>query len=93
MPAELQQLDWQAFSARYFPDGQRHDFGVVKAYEAYRNGSPMEEPSRPGTRPRRRGQERAVEVWEGEGGAITAAVRTNAGAALRPAQPAQVPPG
>ena len=29
-------LDWEAFSARFFPGGSRHDMPAVKAYEAYR---------------------------------------------------------
>ena len=32
-------LDWAAFSGRFFRDRRRHDFEVLKAYEAYRNGS------------------------------------------------------
>lgn len=32
-------LDWQSFSARYFPDRRRHDLDALKAYEAYRNRS------------------------------------------------------
>jgi hypothetical protein len=30
------QLDWAAFSERFFRGRGRHDFGAVKAYEAYR---------------------------------------------------------
>lgn len=30
-------LQWHAFSSRYFPGRRRHDFEVVKAYEAYRS--------------------------------------------------------
>jgi hypothetical protein len=62
-------LDWQAFCARYFPDRGRHDFEVLKAYEAYRNGSPMEErfPREAVAR-----SAEALQVWEGEGGAVRA---------------------
>ena len=62
-------LDWQAFCARYFPDRRRHDFEVLKAYEAYRNGSPMEERF-----PREAGAPsgEGLQVWEGEGGAVRA---------------------
>ncbi len=67
MPAEGKLLDWPAFAARHFPLSRRHDFGVVKAYEAYRKGLPAEERIRPGGKPRSGGQ---VEVWEGEGGAV-----------------------
>ena len=40
-------LDWAAFSGRLFPGRRRHDFEVLKAYEAYKNGSrgPREEPA------------------------------------------------
>jgi len=60
-------LDWQAFCARYFPERGRHDFEVVKAYETYLNGSPMEErfPREAGAR-----SGEALQVWEGEGGAV-----------------------
>jgi hypothetical protein len=63
------QLDWQAFCARYFPARGRHDFEVVKAYEAYRNGSPVSERF-----PREDGAPSgaALQVWEGEGGAVEA---------------------
>ena len=62
-------LDWQTFCARYFLDRGRHDFEMLKAYEAYRNGGPMEE------RFSREGVARSAEallVWEGEGGAVRA---------------------
>jgi hypothetical protein len=41
-------LDWVAFSGRLFPGRRRHDFEVLKTYEAYTNGSrePTEEPAR-----------------------------------------------
>ena len=31
-------LDWQAFSARYFPEPRRHDSEARSAYTAYRQG-------------------------------------------------------
>ena len=33
-----EKLDWDAFSARYFPGGRRHDLDAVAAYGAYRQG-------------------------------------------------------
>ena len=33
-----EKLDWDAFSARYFPGRRRHDFDAVAAYGAYRQG-------------------------------------------------------
>jgi hypothetical protein len=61
-----ERLDWQAFTARYFPQRGRHDFEVVKAYEAYRNSPPTEKPGPTA-------EAEAVQVWEGEGGAVPAA--------------------
>jgi hypothetical protein len=28
-------LDWDSFSARYFPDARRHDMAATSAYDAY----------------------------------------------------------
>jgi hypothetical protein len=33
-----EKLDWDAFSARYFPERRRHDLDAVAAYGAYRHG-------------------------------------------------------
>jgi hypothetical protein len=33
-----QELDWDAFSARYFPGRRRHDLEVLSAYAAYKDG-------------------------------------------------------
>jgi hypothetical protein len=33
-----EKLDWDAFSARYFPGLRRHDLDAVAAYGAYRQG-------------------------------------------------------
>src|SRR4029453_3811472 len=33
-------LDWEAFSATYFPGSRRHDLGAIVAYAAYKRGSP-----------------------------------------------------
>jgi len=55
-------LDWQALSSQFFPARRRHDFEVVKAYEAYVHSLPSE-----------RREELAdvdgLRVWEEEGGA------------------------
>ena len=37
-PAVAEALDWQAFSARYFPERSRHDSEARSAYAAYRLG-------------------------------------------------------
>jgi hypothetical protein len=41
-------LDWGAFSGRLFPGRRRHDFEMLKAYEASKSGSPRpaEQPAR-----------------------------------------------
>ena len=33
-----EKLDWDAFSARYFPERRRHDLDAVAAYGAYKQG-------------------------------------------------------
>lgn len=38
-------LDWQAFSARYFPERRRHDSEARSAYAAYRQGREWRTPS------------------------------------------------
>jgi hypothetical protein len=37
-PEAEEALDWQAFSARYFPERRRHDSEAVSAYTAYKQG-------------------------------------------------------
>ena len=60
-------LDWEGFSARYFPGSRRHNLKAIVAYGAYKRGSPH-------------GSEKAeiadsmiregpLESWEDEGGA------------------------
>ena len=68
-------LDWQAFSAVYFPGRRRHDLEALTAYGAYRRSRTLDE--RP---PRQATQMEEVESgaarspglqdWEDEGGAI-----------------------
>ena len=33
-------LDWESFSARYFPGSRRHDLRAIVAYAAYKRSSP-----------------------------------------------------
>lgn len=40
-------LDWQAFSARYFPERRRHDSEARSAYAAYRQGREWRTPPTP----------------------------------------------
>jgi hypothetical protein len=70
-------LDWQSFSARYFPGRRRHDLEALTAYGAYRNRS-RPRPKRAsgeGAQADRRAQAQdavlvaaAVQAWEAEGG-------------------------
>ena len=41
-----EKLDWDAFSARYFPGRGRHDLDAVAAYGAYRQGRDWQSNSR-----------------------------------------------
>lgn len=64
-------LDWQAFSAAYFPDRRRHDLEALAAYGAYRRSGPAlpsREPARIAPGAAAIG-DRAVRDWENEGGA------------------------
>jgi hypothetical protein len=54
-------LDWQTFVSRFYPGSARHDFRVLKAYDAYRKNLAAEHPNRPE-------DDEAVRVWEDEGG-------------------------
>jgi hypothetical protein len=38
-------LDWQAFSAAYFPGRRRHDFEALTAYDAYKRSRAVDERS------------------------------------------------
>jgi hypothetical protein len=66
-------LDWQAFSAAYFPERRRHDLEAVAAYGAYRrshSGAVLssDEPVRIAQGRGAIGA-RALGNWEDEGGA------------------------
>jgi len=68
-------LDWQAFSAAYFPGRRRHDLEALTAYGAYRGSRTLDEhPSRQVTRMEEAENGEAgstgLEDWEDEGGAI-----------------------
>jgi hypothetical protein len=65
-------LDWPAFVSRFYPGSARHDFRVLKAYDAYRKSLPAEQSDGSG-------DAEALGVWEEEGGAaqvVTAGPRT-----------------
>ena len=68
-------LDWQAFSAAYFPGRRRHDLEALTAYGAYRRSRTLDE--HPSSQAPRMGEAENGEVgstglqdWEDEGGAI-----------------------
>jgi hypothetical protein len=48
-----EKLDWDAFSAQYFPGRGRHDLDAVAAYGAYRQGRDWRNSGRPRTAPPR----------------------------------------
>jgi hypothetical protein len=68
-------LDWQAFSAAYFPGRRRHDLEALTAYGAYRRSRTLDErPSGQATRKEEAESGEAgsagLQDWEDEGGAI-----------------------
>jgi hypothetical protein len=56
-------LDWEAFSAMYFPGSRRHDLHAIVAYGAYRRSLVT------GKQQGRQTAAVSVEEWEDEGGA------------------------
>lgn len=66
-------LDWQSFSAAYFPGRRRHDLEALTAYAAYRRRHDLEAQSAEGLAvvEAKRGPagSTAVQDWEDEGGA------------------------
>jgi hypothetical protein len=60
-------LDWQAFTARHFPDRGRHDLEALTAYAAYRRAGTM-----PLTALAERDEPAELETWEDEGGPAAA---------------------
>ncbi len=68
-------LDWQTFSAAYFPGRRRHDLEAITAYGAYRRSRTLDEhASRQATRMEEAESGEAgstgLQDWEDEGGAI-----------------------
>jgi hypothetical protein len=66
-------LDWQTFTANYFPGRRRHDFEALTAYGDYKRPRPLDEVSSPGAdkaQGARNGgtESRALQTWEDEGG-------------------------
>lgn len=67
-------LDWQTYSAAYFPARRRHDLEALTAYGAYRRSCMLDErPSRQATRMEEAESGEAgstgLQDWEDEGGA------------------------
>ena len=68
-------LDWQTFSADYFPGRRRHDLEALTAYGAYRRSRTLDDrPSRQATQMEEAEGGAAgspgLQDWEDEGGAI-----------------------
>ncbi len=66
-------LDWQAFSAAYFPGSRRHNLKAIVAYGAYKRSRGAGE-QRPSEADRSKAdaiaiEAQAVDEWEDEGGA------------------------
>ena len=55
-------LDWETFVSRFYPGSARHDFRVLKAYDAYRKSLRAEQSHRSE-------DAEALRIWEEEGGA------------------------
>ena len=63
-------LDWEAFTASFFPGRHKHDHEALLAYGAYRRG----EGSPAGTVPGADVEDAdALEAWEDEGGMLSLA--------------------
>ena len=68
-------LDWQTFTAAYFPGRHRHDLEAITAYAAYRRSHTLDErPSSEATRMEDAESSEAgstgLQDWEDEGGAM-----------------------
>lgn len=67
------ELDWQTFSAGYFPGRRRHDFDALTSYGAYRRSHAIDEESsqEPAGMAAHSGPKgsTALQDWEDEGGA------------------------
>jgi hypothetical protein len=59
----IERLDWQTFVSRFYPESARHDYRVLKAYDAYRKSLVAEQSDTPG-------DTEALRVREEEGGPI-----------------------
>ena len=74
-----ERLDWRAFSARYFRGHGRHDLEALAAFDGFRDRAREADGARNGRassiaeieRSEAALVSRAVEAWEGEGGAAT----------------------
>jgi hypothetical protein len=67
-------LDWQTFSAAYFPGRRRHDLEALTAYGAYRRSHAVDEPSADDAARMEAAScaagSTALQEWEDEGGAV-----------------------
>lgn len=66
-------LDWQTFSAAYFPGRRRHDLEALTAYGAYTRSHAVDQPSAEDAARRQAASglagSSALQDWEDEGGA------------------------
>ena len=73
-------LDWQAFTAAYFPGRHRHDMKAVAAYGAYRRSQRTGEGAGPVHADRTSATTSTqVQAWEDEGGAGGVPERSRSG--------------
>jgi hypothetical protein len=65
-------LDWEGFSAEYFPESRRHNLKALAAYGAYKRSRVVDkQTATEAVRPQadRVSEAASVEAWENEGGA------------------------
>ena len=68
-------LDWEAFSAGYFPGRHKHDLEALVAYGAYRRGEGFRAAENVTVAERDASDSEALEVWEYEGGRVASGTR------------------
>jgi hypothetical protein len=63
-------LDWEAFTAGYFPGRHKHDHEALVAYGAYRRGEGSPAAENITVAERHGSDPEALEAWEDEGGSV-----------------------
>ena len=64
-------LDWEAFTAGYFPGRHKHDHEALFAYGAYRRGQGSRAAKNVTVAERDASGSEALDVWEDEGGLVS----------------------